>query len=366
MDKPNNASDAQITAWVGDLVENGVVAEDLYELLCKLAYVLLGRRLLTADKVILPEEAHSLAIEMILHIRTKRLDYLRCAAHLDREMRKYLTRRESPAHHEVWTTLSQALLELEGNGLATRPATAGGSNGQTTEWCRKGNEGKPDVQQHEFFEAESRLTLYLPPRKDGRLLSPSQAKELALRLLEVADGPILMQTLHAEAMKHVVQSMEYAESLDRGDAAGGDEDSPTPRALADRMPILGYMLEEESIERAASLWNELEGSGDGQTLCLYYLPKHLLGKSVKGSELGDFRRVSEGCQRIRNAFRRTLDLTPTLNERQAVAAADRLDPSGTGLPGAQARLLGRIAELLMQFCSEKSWDAHLKPTEDEP
>lgn len=355
----------QIARLVDDVINKSVVGDHLYELLCKQAYVLLEKRLLGASSGRLREEAHSLAIEMILHIRNKRLSNLQCAAHLEREMRKYLTRRDSPAHHEVWKAISQGLLALESEGEAVRHSTTGGANSQATEWCLKGNEGRPPIPLEEFFKEAARLPVYHPSRKDGRLLSPSQTKELALRMLELANGPILMQTLHSEAMKHVVQTMAYAETLQSGAEDAGDQ-APISRELADRMPVLGYLLEEEAVERAGTLWKELAESGDDQVLCLYYLPKHLLGRPVTASDLGTPQRISEATQRIRKAFQKSLDLTPTLAEQQEAAAAERHDPSGAGVEGPRARLLGRMAEILIQFCSEKSWDAYLKPQEETP
>lgn len=356
----------QIARLVDDVINKSVVGDGLYEFLCKQAYVLLEKRLLGASGGRLREEAHSLAIEMILHIRNKHLAHLQCAAHLEREMRKYLTRRESPAHHEVWKAISQGLLALESEGVAVRQSTTGGANNQATEWCLKGNEGRPPIPLEDFFKEAARLPVYHPSRKDGRLLSPSQTKKLALRMLELANGPILMQTLHSEAMKHVVQTMAYSETLDGGTADGEGETADISRDLADRMPILGYMLEEEAVARAEKLWGELEKSGDGQVLCLYYLPKHLLGRPVTGGEFGDPRRVSEAGKRIRYAFQQVLDIAPTLAERQESSSTARLDPSSSDLPSAQARLLGRIAEILMRFCSEKSWDSNLKMNEGEP
>lgn len=352
-------TDKQIAKQVCELIDKGVVRDDLYELLRRKAYVLLDNRLRGASKGMLRDESHSLAIEMILHIRNKRLVNLQCAARLDREMRKYLTRRESPAHHEVWTALSRALLALESDGAAVRLSAASGANSQNAEWCLKGNEGMPPIPLENFFDEAGRLPVYHPSRKDGRLISPLQAKELAVQMLKLASGPILMQTLHSEAMKHVVQTMAYAESLDDTMDEGEEEAVGVSRILADRMPVLGYILEEEAVTRAGILWSGLEKTGDGQVLCLYYLPKHLLGRAVTGGELGDPRRVSEAGKRIRNAFQQALDLSPTLVERQEAAAADRRDPSGGDLPGVHTRLLGRISEILMQICSEKSWDIHL-------
>lgn len=365
MGRPSNLSDAQITAQITDLIQNGVIGEGLYELLCRQGYLLLEKRLLNAPKDRLSEEAHNLAIEMLLHIRSKRLLHLRAAAHVMRELGKYLTRRESPAHHEVWKALSQALLELEKEGKAARLSASAGTNSQATEWCLKGLEQAPAVDTQAFFEEAARLPVYHPSRKDGRFISPSQVRELAEQMLTLANGPILMQDLHTEAMKHVVQTMAYAETLQSGAEDAGDQ-APISRELADRMPVLGYLLEEEAVERAGMLWKELAESGDDQVLCLYYLPKHLLGRPVTASDLGTPQRISEATQRIRKAFQKSLDLTPTLAEQQEAAAAERHDPSGAGVEGPRARLLGRMAEILIQFCSEKSWDAYLKPQEETP
>ena len=366
MSKESHLTDEQIAGLVRELIETGKIDEGLYNLLCAQGFLILEKRLFGADKGKTREEAHSLALDFLLHVRNKRLNHLRSAAHIARKLSKYLTRRESPAYHEVWKALSQSLLGLEKNGLVERQSDAGNTNSQATEWCLKGCINNPATNVQEFFEKAAGLSVYHPSRKDGRLLAPSQAKDLTLRMLELADGPILMQDLHSEAMKHVVHTMAYAESLDGEPGDGGDESAPVPRTLADRMPIIGYILEEEAAERADKIWRELEKSGDGKVLCVYYLPKHLLGKPVTGGEIGDPRRISEAGKRIREAFQKAIDLTPTLNERQEAATMDRRDPSGGGVAGPQAQLLGRIAEILIEYCSEKSWDINLKPRQDEP
>ena len=365
MVKQVHLTDGQIAAMVFDLVEQGRIGEGLYDLLCGQGYLLLEKRRAGKSPRDLHDEAHELAVEFMLHLRSKRLTNLQTAAHFAHGMSKYLTRRESPVYHEVWKTLSQALIDLEKEGVVARLPPASGANRQTTEWCFRKHEGNPPAPPQDFFEAAGKLPVYYPARKDGRLLSPAQAKELVLQMLKLAGGPILMQDLHGEAMKHVVSQMLHPVSIDES-SAGEGETPAISRQLAERMQVCDFILQEEAEARARQIWDELEISGDGQALCIYFLPKHLLGVSVTGSELGDPRRISEAGKRIRLAFQKALDLSSTLFEKQAASTMGERDPSGGDIASNQARLLGRIAELLMEFCSEKSWDGNLKTQWGEP
>ena len=356
MGKSPRLTDAQISGFLRALIEDGKVAEELYGLLCAQGFIILDKRLFGIGGKNITEEAHSLALDFLLYVRTKRLSHLQTAAHLIRELSKYLTRRESPAYHKVWKILSQALLYLEEDRLALR-LSRHGANSQSAEWCLKVNEGGPPVNLQAFSRAAAELPVYHPSRKDGRLLSPAQAKELALRMLELAGGPILMQDLHSEAMKHVILAMAFPQSFN---AEADDCDESVSLQLADRMPVLGYILEEEAVARAMSLWDELENTGDQKVLCTYYLPKHLLGRSITGSELGGRSRISEASKRIKTAFHSAIDLTSTLQDRQEAARMAQRDPADGDVSVPQLQLLGRMAEILIQFCSEKSWDFNLK------
>ena len=357
-------SDAQFAVLVRRLIEEGEIAEALYDLACGQAYLILEKRRIDGSGD-LKEESHSLAVDCLLELRTKRKTYVQSAGHLAHELSKYLTRRESPAFHEVWKALSHALLELETERQVERISPSGGVNSQTTEWCLAGSAGLPPASLENFFEGASALPIYRPARKDGRLLAPAQARDLALSMLKLAGGPILMQGLHGEAMKHVIVQMLYPESIDGEVEKYGEKEGVT-RLLADRMPVNDFILQEEAQERARQIWDRLEKSKDGKPLCMYFIPKYLLGAKVTGKDMGDSSRNSEAAERIRKAFRDAIDLTPTRGEREEAAAMDQRAPSGSEFAAYKARLLGRIAEILMTFCSEKSWDSNLKINEDEP
>ena len=358
-------TDRQVADMVIKLIEQGVVDEALYNLLCGQGHLLLEKRLVGKSSRDLHDEAHELAVEFMLHLRSKRLAHLQTAAHLKHELSKYLTRRDSPIYHEVWKILSQALIDLERDGVAVRLPLASGANRQTTEWCSNKHEGNPSANQQGFSEVAGKLPVYYPARTDGRLLSPTQARELAEQMLELAGGPILMQDLHGEAMKHVVSQMLHPISIE-DDSAEEGKTATISRQLADRMQVFDFILQEEAESRARRIWAELEKSGDGQAMCVYFLPKHLLGVPVTGSELGDPRRISEASMRIRRAFQESMDFSFTLAEKQEASTLSGRDPSGGGMASHQAWLLGRISEVLIEFCSEKSWDGNLKTEKGEP
>jgi len=345
MSNSRKLTDGQVAEMIQKLIERGEIDELLYDLLCGLGYQLLQKR---SEKDGLLEEAQSLAVEFIFHLRDKRKSNIQSAGHLSHELSKYLTQRDNPVSHEIWKFLSQALNELAKEGLAVRASD--GANKQTVVWCLKDHTGKPSAKPEEFFRLAAHLPVYYPKRKDGRLLSPSQAKELALKMLDLAGGPILMQDLHVEAVKHVIPPLQFAQPIDESPSSGEEEGAPS-HELADRIPVHNLWFEEEASVRADKVWGQLNESGDGEVLCIYFIPKHLLGRSVKQSELGSEQRVSEAVQRIREIFRDILELSPLLEERR--------DTANGVAQEFISNLLGRIMEILIDFCAEKSWDRNL-------
>jgi len=348
-DKSKFLTDDEVTGMIRQLVEEGVIHEPFYDLLCRLSYVLLQKRILAGVESI-SEESHTLALEFIMHLRDKQKSNILSVYQVQHELKKYLTQRDSPVNYEVWKILSRALKNLEKEGIVERVAGESGVNRQSTAWCLTQHATNSPAKLELFFDAAASLPVYHPARKDGRLLAPSQARELVVKMLELAGGAILMQDLHAEALKHVVPPMLFAQSLDEAPAAD-DGDAAPRREVADRAPVIGFMLEEEAVERANIVWDRLQESGDGKVLCIYFIPRHLLGRSVKQSELGAPQRVSEAVSHIREVFQDVLDLSPLLEERREAADGVANDPL--------SMLVSRMMEVLMKFCAEKSWDQNL-------
>lgn len=356
---PTHLNGNQVVRLISELVEHGIIHEELYELLCRLAYVLLEKRWIQKKGASLQDQAHQLAIDLLLQIRRQRMTHLKTAQHLSRELGKLLTRQENPVGHTLWTLLSEALLQMEKEGRVVRVSASGNINRQDTEWSLTELAENPSANVEKFIQAAAKLPVYYPTRQDGRLLSPTQARELLMGMLGAAGGPILMQELHSEALKHVVHTMLYEEALDEVDSPEQGGSEGMSRTLISRQLQSGYIIEDEALKRAETIWKKLEAKEDNRVLCNYYLPKFLLGKAVTGSDLGSPQRISEASKRIREVFQEAVDLTQTVAEQREQAQMQQFDPLASYAPNYALQLLRRITELLMKKCSEKSWDKHL-------
>ena len=95
-------------------------------------------------------------------------------------------------------------------------------------------------------------------------------------MLKAADGPILMQELHNEALKHVVHTMLHGESIGGAGDPGREDAEGISRTLISRQLQSGYIIEDEALKRTEMIWEKLDAKDDNRVLCNYYLPKLVL------------------------------------------------------------------------------------------
>lgn len=322
-------------------VEQGELTEGLYDACyhASLRLVDMGR-----DEEDQDAAAKDLALDFLINcVRPNGLVDLRTVAGLRREMARFHTRRESPERKELWGVLSEAIRTLAERGKAVRlDANWKAINSNTALWAAPDVEANAVLDVETFRKAADKIGAFSPRNESSRIITPSTAMTLIERLLKAAKAPIPFEMINEEAARHVVFRMQHQEELDQ---RGEDGDLISTHAIEYRYDV-ALWLEEEAIDRSASIWAKTSELDQGQTvLCRYFLPKHFLNLDVTLQSIGgDFRRHSERSRVIRELFAGSMALQRLGTE---------LDKSlGVAFSEALLTLTGLVARRLMRKCSE--------------
>ena len=269
-------------------------------------------------------EADDLAIEFLLHLRKETKWMIRTKSGLKTEYGRWVTAFSSPAHHELWETLSGALHDLARKNLAWRlDAPASNNNHNDAIWTGvEGTGGAALCDLVAFQNTARRIKSYKPPGagkwhvddKDGpKVISPSDAKELALALLRVAGGALRFRDLLGEFKRHVFAFEQ-----------GGENDTDQSASPLSIHPAAMQRFHDLAHERAALIWDAASAGQSTDLLCDYFIPKHLEERSVTLEGFGDPRRVHERLQRMVQSLRQHL----ALNVAEALDVDDHAVDAG--------------------------------------
>jgi hypothetical protein len=201
---------------------------------------------------------------------------------LKREFARFITRREDPAAHELWVSLSEAIHELRKKQEAWRldDPTDESPNHNAAVWTQSNTErGQIPYDLERFERATESIETFYPPGarrwyEDGqepKIISPANAKKLLTLLLTAADGAISFHDLFDAAKRKVFV-------LKQVDASDGVKELNAEQTVAH--PDAQKRLLDEASRRAALIWDQLKKEGLTNCLCTYFLPKYLLGEKV--------------------------------------------------------------------------------------
>lgn len=272
------------------------------------------------------DEAEDLAGDFLVWLSEQGNLTVRSKKTLKSLIRRFWSRRNSPASHELWGILSEALKALSVKGVAHRidaAADAANSNGALWSAVARDRDGVP-FDPIAFVERAQRIPTYPKDRegdkrvaRGGKLLSPGDAKELALALLQAAEAPIEMGSLHTEACRHVLLLQIEIPSR-QGDEAGGNGPGPAVieshsdgEASRDGETFHGpltiddeVLIQAEAKALAARIWNRLaelpagEAPGARELVCDYVIPKFLRHSRATLEQFGAPQRVKEQVDKI--------------------------------------------------------------------
>jgi hypothetical protein len=264
-------------------------------------------------------EAEDLAGEFLQHLRLKGNWLIRTRSGLAMEYRRWVTRFSNPAQHEIWEIVSTALRGLGKTGQAWRlDAPLEEPNRNAALWS-----GSPPVEGQkicnpiDFEAAAQRVRHYPPPAARGwhaagvaapKVISPQDALELTLALLQAAAGPVRLADLVEEFKGHIF-TLVLAPSETLPEEMG--------RPVH---PTAMLRLFDLACARAAVVWAEAAAQELTDLLCDYFIANHLLEQPVALEKFGDPRRVHERVRGLVAILRQHLALQ--VDETLDVESAD--------------------------------------------
>lgn len=257
---------------------------------------------------------------------------------LGREIRRWRTIKKSPANYELFLIISAALLELEEGKLpkfkVLRMSDKKFNNSAETAWTMAAFKDQcGDWQKYESKRAE--IGTYGTNKmksvtREGKMITPSNAKELVIKILESFGGIVLMSDILKAAKNHLADDCFIKMvSEDAQNGEGNDnEDTIQTRYSTKSTPLVEaqfFSIAFESDNRTTIVWNKINkmmktrtGSVNGhKILCLYLLPKYL---GEKPPVLADFGPKST-VENINNNVMAILKASLTVDKIDADAGA---------------------------------------------
>lgn len=345
---PSNCHESDIApairAWLDDPAESMPEAEYARLIVCLWKFCEICAKGFVAD--FRNSEVQDLASEYLRLIkqepRYRPCPVPGCASALTKHMKHVLSEEFNPAGKELWQLLSEALWELEREGIAmclggTRRGVRADQRNNTpfTQWAVmsvcNAHDGKPPPADVFAFEKKAdKLPHFYPPgaigwhddekqkRKGPRVIAPKDAEKLATMLLDCAGGWIVVRDLFCEFRKHV-HLLDFSEPppdnegeqntfLDQQAEKAQPRKSklgPRHTSAEDVSPTEGVFWELVS-KLAAKAWDALRTADLITIACQYVLANALLGRKRKLEEFGAFQRVSERKAKVQQILRQVL------------------------------------------------------------
>jgi hypothetical protein len=257
---------------------------------------------------------------------------------IGREIRRWRTIKKSPANYELFSIISAALLELEKGEMpkfkVLRMSNKEFNNSTSTIWALAGFE-KRDGSWEKYELKRADIGTYATNKlksetRTGKMISPTNAKDLVIKLLESFGGTVMMSDIVKAAKNHLAEDCFMKIVVD--DVQGGDENATEDKIQtcysAKSTPLteaqlVGIIFEADN--RANIVWNEINkmmktrtGKVNGhKILCLYLLPKYL---GEKPPVLADFGPKST-VENINNNVMAILKASLTVEKIDADAGA---------------------------------------------
>ncbi len=268
-------------------------------------------------------EAMDLAHDFLVTARQEGIGSIEHKKGLERALLRHVWRSQNPASAELWGTLSESLRELARQGRIRRVDADWSVNNNNDALWAAGSNASPCAEADliSFEERAEELKHYYPPGarsgfsdKVPKIISPTDARELAEALLQCACGCVTMRVLFGAFRKHV-HLFSVVESSDNGDepAVLSEEDR--------RHPDTEQKLLELACDRAGTIWETLTRQKLCDVLCGYVLPKVVDGKKVTLESLGKHSVVFDKKEKIMRLLAE--ELRPeAFTEHEAVEAHD--------------------------------------------
>ena len=340
-----------IEAWMGREdagADHDRLVGGLFALCVNLANELLAKNALPAGI-----DAMDLAHDFLVAARNDGIGVIEHKAGLRTAFGRHVWRSQNPASAELWGTLSESLRELARQGRVRRvDADWSAPNGNDARWAAGSSTAVSQAADVIVFEERAeQLKQYYPPgahapgcERVPKIISPTDARELAEALLNCASGWVTMGALFAAFRKHV-HLFSVVTSDDDGEH--GTDLNEEDR----RHPDTELKLLEMALDRASAIWETLRQRKLDDVLCGYVLPKVLEGRKVTLESLGKHSVVFDKKEKIMRLLAE--ELRP-----EAFTGHDAVESHNPW----HAKLVALVASELAAHCKEcagKSEDSNL-------
>jgi len=300
-----------------------------------------------------------MALDFILHLKDYPPGLLHTRSALEKEFRRFIVRSEDPSSKEVWDGVSSALRQLASESRIRR-LSGSTEDHNTNETVYSAMPADHDDDLVDLPTLDQR-TEAIPPlsatrriesraeKKKPALCSPTEYRELVLKILKAAEGPAWLGDIHKITMERIPMARGVQVAAAEGDDVSDPASEPYPCTFDAKI-----WLDSEARERARLIWEGASGADLVDLLCGYLLPKWLELEKVTLSTFGSPQRAHEKIEELKDLMRRELpDPSTSDYASQGGNSGKRQEEIAAQLQASLNGLASVIFSQLQEKCSEK-------------
>ena len=276
------------------------------------------------------------------------------------ECRKFLARKRNPVQYELNDILHTALLALEGQKLIEREDAGKRKRiSRIIKFALSGTESSVLGSWECYRENSAEIPRYVTICRNNdwehtRILTPENANDLVLKLLQAFGGWTQVQDILRAMMNHIPDQfiLEKNERVDTEDSRKDDikfADKEGENYIFEHETQLSYMIGMESSDQ---IWEKICKISH-KVFCLYSLPKYYYQKDITLKEVGNTSTVSEQDKKIMRILKEELE---DLKICFSVTAHERTVILG---------IIQKIILFLKNRCTENGYSSDLYCNENE-
>lgn len=266
---------------------------------------------LKRKRAINQEEALDEATSFLVDLFTKQSPQnILAYSHLLKNLNKYLAQKNNPVQYEMNNILRCALLKLEKDGIIQRDSIPKGKTITTStrfKLVKNNSDYQASIRDYEKNCAKIPVYQARKAPKDAekvKMISPADANDLVIKLLEAFGGWIEFQDLQQTMKNHIPEQMQIVKietpiSIDKEEKKQNIiENLASDETLYSHIEAFNLLQgEKKSNETAEEIWKRISIISD-QVFCLYYLPKKFYGADVRQEDIGKTSTISDQGKKI--------------------------------------------------------------------
>ena len=285
----------------------------------------------------------------------RRPEHIKNVSFLAREMKKYLARTRNPVQYEMHQILNEALHSLMKDGVVKQDGE--GAIRSSTRFALAALESPSVAEFRDYERHRDQVPSFSTQKRANdwaktKMLAPSDAKVLVVKLLEAFGGWVSTQDLFRAMKNHIPEQLNVV-PLVSGSGDDGESEELTPADKGAENYIYAFDTKQLWVIASGAadrIWKRVRKISD-RTFCIYWLPKKYYGRNARQEDVGPAQTVSDQCRRIQAA------IVEELADWNSYPAASRRERQ------AIEEGLKKIIVFLRECCTEKGYPANLYPDE---